>query len=90
MHGLNGMKSSVYFSCCTVIKKYGAHASTARAGDKMHNTTHTFAFLTEIHESIERAAMADGCHSPPVQKKCCDLDWGLCVAGAGTYAHRGH
>lgn len=56
MHGLNGMKSSVYFSCCTVIKKkYGAHASAARAGDKIMHNTHTFAFLTEIHESIERA-----------------------------------
>jgi hypothetical protein len=43
-----------------------------------HNT-----FLPETHEYIhcERSAMADGCHSPPMQKKTrCDLDCGVYVS----------
>jgi hypothetical protein len=68
MHGLNGMKSSVYFSCCTVIKKNMEHMPPLpplRWRQNAHNT-----FLPETHEYIhcERSAMADGCHSPPMQK----------------------
>jgi len=80
MHGLNGMKSSVYFSCCTVIKKYGAHASTAAAALETKCTQHFLARNTRIYPL---RALGDGrwmSLAPDAKKMRCDLDCGVYVS----------